>query len=119
MRKSGTVKWFNQVKGYGFILPDVGGPDVVVHVCALFKAGVQSLGEGQRVSFELAQDRGKTMAAELQLDGPAPAPQPRGGGGFRGRDDEGGFRPRGQGGFGGGRDGGPRGGGFGGREGRG
>jgi CspA family cold shock protein len=121
MRKSGTVKWFNQAKGFGFILPDGGGADVFVHVSALIKAGVQTLGEGQRVSFDLAQDRGKTMAAELQLDGPAPPPQPRGGGGgggFRGRDDDGGgFRPRG-GGFGG-RDGGGGRGGFGGREGRG
>jgi cold shock protein len=103
MRKSGTVKWFNQAKGFGFILPDGGGADVFVHVSALAKVGVQTLGEGQRVSFDLAQDRGKTMAAELQLDGPAPAPPPRGGGG--GGD---GFRPRGQqgGGFGGGREGG-------------
>ena len=126
MRKSGTVKWFNQAKGFGFILPDDGGADVFVHVSALIKVGAQSLAEGQRVSFDLAQDRGKTMAAELQLDGPAPAPQPRGGGGgFRNRDDDGGgFRPRGQqGGFGGGREGGGREGGgrggFGGRESRG
>src|SRR5262249_19574147 len=122
MRKTGTVKWFNQAKGFGFILPDGGGADVFVHVSALIKAGVQSLAEGQRVTFDLAQDRGKTMAAELQLDGPAPAPQPRGGGGggFRGRDDDGGgFRPRGGGGFGGREGGGGRG-GFGGpREGRG
>ena len=113
MRKTGTVKWFNQAKGFGFILPDGGGPDVFVHVSALTKAGVQTLGEGQRCSVELAQDRGKTMAAELQLDGPAPPPPPRGGGG--------GFRDRDQGGHGGGfRDGGgrgPRGGGFGGHEG--
>jgi CspA family cold shock protein len=110
MRKSGTVKWFNQAKGFGFILPDGGGADVFIHVSALTKAGIQSLAEGQRVTFDLAQDRGKTMAAEIQLDGPAPAPQPRSG--FR-RDDGGGFRPRGQG-FG---DGGR--GGFGQREARG
>lgn len=118
MRKSGTVKWFNQAKGFGFILPDGGGADVFVHISALTKAGVTALGEGQRVTFDLAQDRGKTMAAEIQLDGPAPAPQPRGG--FRdggGGGGGGGFRPRGPGGFGG--DGGGRG-GFGGpREGRG
>lgn len=116
MRKSGTVKWFNQAKGFGFILPDGGGADVFVHISALTKAGIQSLGEGQRVTFDLAQDRGKTMAAEIQLDGPAPPPQPRSGG-FR-RDEGGGggggFRPRGQG-FGG--DGGR--GGFGQREARG
>ncbi len=112
MRKSGTVKWFNQAKGFGFILPDGGGADVFVHISALTKAGVQSLGEGQRVSFDLAQDRGKTMASEIQLDGPAPPAPPRGGGG-----DRGGFRPRGPGGFGGG-DGGGRG-SFGPREGRG
>jgi CspA family cold shock protein len=113
MRKTGTVKWFNQAKGFGFILPDGGGPDVFVHVSALAKLGVQSLGEGQRLSFDLAQDRGKTMAAELQLDGPAPPPPPRGGGGgggFRDRDHGGGhgggFRDR----DGGGRP--PRGGGF-------
>ncbi len=90
MRKTGTVKWFNQAKGFGFILPDGGGSDVFVHVSAVSAAGAQSLGEGQRVSFEVAQDRGKTMAAELKLEGPAPAPQGRGGfGGDRG--DRGGF----------------------------
>lgn len=97
MRKTGTVKWFNQAKGFGFILPDGGGSDVFVHVSAVSAAGAQSLGEGQRVSFEVAQDRGKTMAAELKLEGPAPAPQGRGGfggdrGGFGGdRGDRGGF----------------------------
>lgn len=79
MRNSGTVKWFNQAKGFGFILPDNGGPDVFVHVSALASTGAQSLAEGQRVSFDVAQDRGKTMAAELKLEGPAPAPQARGG----------------------------------------
>jgi cold shock protein len=114
MRKTGTVKWFNEAKGFGFILPDGGGADVFVHVSALAKVGVQTLGEGQRCSFELAQDRGKTMAAELQLDGPAPPPPPRagggGGGGFRDRDHDGGggFRDRGDRG-----DRPPRGGGFG------
>ncbi len=113
MRKTGTVKWFNEAKGFGFILPDGGGSDVFVHVSAVSAAGAQSLGEGQRVSFEVAQDRGKTMASELQLEGPAPAPQGRGGfgGGSRGgfgdrgdRGDRGGFggprgpRPQGDGG---------------------
>ncbi|MEQ1753698.1 MAG: cold shock domain-containing protein [Micropepsaceae bacterium] len=100
MRKTGTVKWFNQAKGFGFILPDDGGSDVFVHVSALAATGAQSLGEGQRVSFDVAQDRGKTMAAELKLEGPAPAPQPRGG--FGGREDRGGFGGREErGGFGG------------------
>ena len=114
MRKTGTVKWFNQAKGFGFILPDGGGADVFVHVSALTKAGLQTLGEGQRVTYDLAQDRGKTMAADIQTDGPAPPPPPRGGGGGGGfrRDDGdrggGGFRQRGgfdgggRGGFGGG-----------------
>lgn len=119
MRKTGTVKWFNQAKGFGFILPDGGGSDVFVHVSAVSAAGAQSLGEGQRVSFEVAQDRGKTMAAELKLEGPAPAPQGRGGfGGDRG--DRGGFDRGDRGGFdrGGDRGGFDRGGdrgGFGGR----
>lgn len=78
MRTSGTVKWFNQAKGFGFILPDNGGSDVFVHVSALASTGVDSLGEGQRVSFDVAQDRGKTMAADLKLEGPAPAAAPRG-----------------------------------------
>jgi len=93
MRNSGTVKWFNQAKGYGFILPDGGGADVFVHVSALTKAGLQALAEGQRVNYDIAQDRGKTMAADLELDGPAPPPPPRGGG-FGRNDGGGGFRPR-------------------------
>lgn len=92
MRKTGTVKWFNEAKGFGFILPDGGGSDVFVHVSALAAAGAQTLGEGQRVSFDVAQDRGKTMAADLKLEGPTPAPQPRGG--FGGREDRGGFGGR-------------------------
>jgi len=91
MRKTGTVKWFNQAKGFGFILPDGGGSDVFVHVSALAATGTQGLGEGQRVSFEVAQDRGKTMASELKLEGPAPAPQGRGGFGGGDRGDRGGF----------------------------
>ncbi len=98
MRNTGTVKWFNQAKGFGFILPDGGGSDVFVHVSALASTGAQSLAEGQRVSFDVAQDRGKTMAADLKLDGPAPAPQgrsnfPRDDGGGGGRSFGGGGRP--------------------------
>jgi CspA family cold shock protein len=103
MRKTGTVKWFNEAKGFGFILPDGGGSDVFVHVSAVSAAGAQSLGEGQRVSFDIAQDRGKTMAADLKLEGPAPAPQGRSGGFGGDRGSRGGFGDRGdRGGFGGG-----------------
>jgi CspA family cold shock protein len=64
---SGTVKWFNATKGYGFITPDEGGKDVFVHITAVKAAGLQSLNDGQRVSFELANERGKTSAANLRV----------------------------------------------------
>ena len=54
---SGTVKWFNATKGYGFIQPDTGGKDVFVHVTALENSGMKSLNEGQRVNFEVMSDR--------------------------------------------------------------
>ena len=65
---SGTVKWFNATKGFGFIQPDNGGADVFVHISAVERAGLGSLNEGQKVSFELEQDRrsGKTSAGQLQ-----------------------------------------------------
>lgn len=62
----GTVKWFNPIKGYGFIQPDDGGRDVFVHVTAVERAGLSSLQEGQKVSFELATERGRTSAANLK-----------------------------------------------------
>ena len=64
---TGTVKWFNAQKGYGFIQPDDGGKDVFVHVSAVQRAGLQSLREGQKISYELTQDRrtGKTSADRL------------------------------------------------------
>lgn len=65
---SGTVKWFNPTKGYGFIQPDDGGKDVFVHITAVQKAGLQGLQDGQKVSYELADQRGKTAAANLQLE---------------------------------------------------
>ena len=67
---SGTVKWFNATKGFGFIQPDDGGNDVFVHISAVERAGMGSLSEGQKVSFELEQDRrsGKMSAGQL---GPA------------------------------------------------
>jgi CspA family cold shock protein len=62
---TGTVKWFNATKGYGFIRPEDGSADVFVHVTAVQRAGLQALDEGQRVSYEVVQDRGKLAAANL------------------------------------------------------
>jgi CspA family cold shock protein len=64
----GTVKWFNIQKGYGFIQPTDGGKDVFVHISAVERSGMNSLNEGQRVSFELITDRksGKTSAGNLR-----------------------------------------------------
>ena len=65
---TGTVKWYNETKGYGFIQPDDGGKDVFVHATALERAGMRGLSEGQKVSFELQADRrtGKESAVNLQ-----------------------------------------------------
>lgn len=63
---TGTVKWFNTTKGYGFIAPDQGSSDVFVHISALERLGVNTLNEGQKVSYELA-NKGKTSAANLKL----------------------------------------------------
>jgi CspA family cold shock protein len=63
---TGTVKWFNATKGFGFIQPESGGADVFVHISAVEKAGLRSLNEGQRVEFELQQERGKTAAGNLK-----------------------------------------------------
>lgn len=65
----GTVKWFNTTKGFGFIQPEQGGNDVFVHISALHRAGIQSLQEGQKVSYELATSKGKTSAVNLQVVG--------------------------------------------------
>ena len=54
---NGTVKWFNATKGFGFIQPEAGGPDVFVHISAVERAGLRGLNEGQKVSYELEQDR--------------------------------------------------------------
>ena len=64
---TGTVKWFNMQKGYGFIQPEDGGKDVFVHITALQRAGLTSLNVGQRVKYEVARDRGKDAAANLVL----------------------------------------------------
>ena len=102
---SGTVKWFNTAKGFGFIQPDDGGSDVFVHISAVEQAGLRGLNEGDLVNFELEQDRrsGKLSAGQLVVTGSGPAPARSGGGGGGGGFD----RPRGGGGF----DRGPRGGG--------
>lgn len=63
---TGTVKWFNPTKGYGFIEPEDGGKDVFVHISAVEKAGLSSLHEGQKISYELAEEKGKTSAQNLQ-----------------------------------------------------
>jgi CspA family cold shock protein len=63
---TGTVKWFNTTKGYGFIQPDGGGKDVFVHVSAVERAGLRSLQEGQKVTFEIATERGRSSAVNLQ-----------------------------------------------------
>ena len=64
---NGTVKWFNPTKGFGFIQPEGGDKDVFVHVSAVERAGLRGLNEGQKVSFDLATDKGKTSAANLKL----------------------------------------------------
>ena len=66
---TGTVKWFNGTKGYGFIQPDDGGADIFVHISAVERAGLRSLNEGQKVTYELEQDRrsGKMSAGNLQV----------------------------------------------------
>jgi cold shock protein len=63
---TGTVKWFNPVKGYGFIQPSDGGRDVFVHISAVERAGLGSLTEGQRVSFDVTTERGKQAATNLK-----------------------------------------------------
>ena len=63
---NGTVKWFNAQKGYGFIQPDEGGNDVFVHISAVQRAGLQTLNEGQKVSYDVVTERGKSAAGNLQ-----------------------------------------------------
>lgn len=65
---TGTVKWFNSTKGFGFIQPDAGGPDVFVHISAVERAGLNGLTDGQKISYEITQDRrtGKSSADQLR-----------------------------------------------------
>jgi cold shock protein len=67
---TGTVKWFNAAKGYGFIAPEDGGADAFVHISAVERAGLNSLSEGQRVQYELVRgNNGKTAAENLKIVG--------------------------------------------------
>lgn len=119
---SGTVKWFNTAKGFGFVQPDDGGSDVFIHISALNQAGLDNLNEGDKVNYELEQDRrsGKLAATQIVVTAQG-EPQPRrsGGGGFGGGD-RGGFGGGDRGGNGGGDRGGYGGdrGGYGGGGGR-
>jgi len=63
---TGTVKWFNTTKGYGFIVPQDGGKDVFVHITAVQSAGLRGLNEGQKVTFDVAMERGKAAAINLK-----------------------------------------------------
>ncbi len=63
----GTVKWFNPTKGFGFIQPEDGSRDVFVHVSAVERAGIGTLNDGQRVSYNVVSERGKQAAADLKL----------------------------------------------------
>jgi len=62
---TGTVKWFNSDKGFGFIQPTNGGADVFVHISAVERAGMRSLVEGQTISYDVVSERGKTAASNL------------------------------------------------------
>lgn len=63
---TGTVKWFNPAKGFGFIQPEDGSKDVFVHISAVEAAGMGSLAEGQRISYEITTERGKQAASDLK-----------------------------------------------------
>lgn len=64
---TGTVKWFNATKGYGFIAPDNGGKDVFLHISAVEKAGLSNLREGAKISYEEVPNKGKTSAENLRM----------------------------------------------------
>jgi CspA family cold shock protein len=64
---TGTVKWFNPTKGYGFIQPQDGGRDVFVHISAVERAGLSSLNEGQTIEYEIVSNRGKSSAENIKV----------------------------------------------------
>jgi cold shock protein len=76
---SGTVRWFNASKGFGFIAPDDGGPDIFVHASALERGGISELNEVDQVSFDVQEDRrsGTESAANLRVTGASPTPPRR------------------------------------------
>ena len=63
----GTVKWFNPTKGYGFIAPENGGNDVFVHITALEQAGLRTLNDNQKVTFEVTEEKGRQSATDIKL----------------------------------------------------
>jgi CspA family cold shock protein len=67
MMPTGSVKWFNPTKGYGFIQPQTGGKDVFVHISAVERAGLSTLNEGQIVQYEIVSNRGKESAENLKV----------------------------------------------------
>jgi CspA family cold shock protein len=67
MSNKGTVKWFNSTKGFGFIQPESGGNDVFVHISAVERAGLSGLNDGQKLSYDIVTERGKSSAANLKL----------------------------------------------------
>lgn len=66
MSQTGSVKWFNATKGFGFIVPDDGGKDVFVHISAVKEAGLETLDDGQKVEFEVQENRGKQVAGNIK-----------------------------------------------------
>ena len=64
---TGTVKWFNSTKGFGFIKPDDSGADIFVHISAIQQAGLETMDEGQRVSFDVEDNRGRKAAGNIKL----------------------------------------------------
>ncbi len=65
---TGTVKWFNTTKGFGFIMPQGGGPDVFVHITAVQAAGLRGLDDGQEVTYDVVMERGKSAATNLKVN---------------------------------------------------
>jgi CspA family cold shock protein len=65
---TGTVKWFNPTKGYGFVQPDDGGKDVFLHISAVERAGLSTVNEGAKIEYEIVSDRGKQSAGNIKVN---------------------------------------------------